>query len=236
MIRNLKALGLAMAAMLALGAVAASAASAQQGQITSDGPVTLIGKQSAGGTNALTAFGNETTCTNPTYTGHEVGGSNPLPSGSTEATITPHYGQCSTAGFSSTVDMNGCDYRFKVGETTGEPSTHTYGVDAFVVCPQNQHIQVTIFTGSNHDQAPWCTSTITEKTTAYTGLHATDLTNGHLRVSGTLKEIEAHRDRGPHSTFFPCSSSTTTSAELHLDIQVEGQNTEGGTTEISLSH
>jgi type 1 fimbria pilin len=47
MIRNLKALGLALFALLALGAVAASTASAQvaeQGELTSDGTVTLTGK------------------------------------------------------------------------------------------------------------------------------------------------------------------------------------------------
>lgn len=41
MIRNLKALGLALVAAFAMSAVTTSVASAQQGTLTSDGPVTL---------------------------------------------------------------------------------------------------------------------------------------------------------------------------------------------------
>ncbi len=55
MIRNLKALGLTLAAVFAMSAIAASAASAQQGTLTSDGPVTLYGTETGpAGSNAIT--------------------------------------------------------------------------------------------------------------------------------------------------------------------------------------
>jgi hypothetical protein len=237
MISNLKALGLALVAMLALGALTASAASAQ-GKITSDGSVTLHGKHLAG-VNALTAFGGRTECPNATYTGHKVGSTTELiANGSTQATITPHYGLCKTiAGFefSSTVDMNGCDYVFDLEGTTGGVA-HTYGVKATVVCPKNAHIQVTLFTSSSHtDSNRFCTTTITENAAGYLGLHATDLTNGKLQISGTIEGIAAHKVTGPDNNSFLCATASTETAKLDLDIEVEGKNSSGGATNVSLS-
>jgi hypothetical protein len=95
MIRNLKALGLALVAVFALSAVAASAASAQQGFITSTGPVTLDGVED--GTNYfeihnLEPFGKvRVECPGSTFKGHEVGSTKGIPSGAKTATITPNY-------------------------------------------------------------------------------------------------------------------------------------------------
>jgi hypothetical protein len=238
MTRNLKTLGLALVAVLAMSAMAASAASAQ-GKITSDGPVTLLGKNTGAvvGENALT-FNAETRteCPNVLYTGHKVGSiTEGVPSGSTQATITPHYGICKTVAglsFTSTVDMNGCDYVFDLEGTTGGVA-HTYGVKATVVCPVGKDIQVTVFTNTTPHSGNWCTVKITENAVGYTGLHATDQTNGKLRISGTIEGIEAHKARGPHEApFLPCPTETTKLAKLHLDIAVEGK----GGTPVSLSH
>jgi hypothetical protein len=252
MIRNLKALGLALFAVLAMSVVAASGASAQQGKFTSDGPVTLVAKNTAGTVNALTAFGGETKCPNVVYTGHKVlthtettAGKKhePLISGEIKSTITPHYGTCTSTffgiNFPSTVDMNGCDYEFDLGVTTG--GADTYGVGATVVCPTGADIVVTVYTpGASHPatEQPFCRIKVTEKAPPfqYTGLHVTDQTNGHLRIHGTIGGIEAHKEDAPHANgFFPCSAETTAAAQLHIDVTVEGRNSKNEKTNISIS-
>jgi hypothetical protein len=234
MIRNLKIMGLALVAVLAMSAMTASAASAQ-GKLTSDGPVTLRGKHTAGTTNALTAFGASTVCNSATYTGHKVV-TTPhgfIASGATETTITPHYGSCTAFGLPATVDMNGCDYEFTI-EGTDVSAANTYDVRASVICSGGQHIVVTVFSSaSNHISGnSFCKTTITENKAGYTGLHATDLKNGHLRISGTVEGIEAHKTGGG----FFCPEETTKNAKLDQNIEVEGRNEAGATTAISLSH
>jgi hypothetical protein len=235
MTRNLKALGLALVAVFAMGAVIASAAQAQQGTLTSTGPVTLRGVNEVGQINSLTAFGGEVKCPNVVYTGHKVTETphKPIPSGAKEVTITPHYGLCTgPAGVPATVDMNGCDYDFDLLETTG--GGDTYGIRATVTCPAGKHITLTFFTSAaNHtNNKPFCHTTITENAAGYLGLHATDLTNGHLTVSGTIENISADKP----AMGILCPEETTNAAKLHLSINVEGKNEAGVTTKISLSH
>lgn len=244
MIRNLKALGIAVVAVLALGAVAASYASAQQGTLISDGPVTLTGTNIAGGTNALSAFGLKTECPEVLYKGHKVNSTTELiPSGSTQTTITPEYKVCKTpvpliGTFPTTVDMNSCDYTFDLKETTGGVAG-TYGVTATLHCKTaGDHIKITIFTsGQPHTTANhFCTITITEKTD-YIGLHATDEGKGDLRVHGTLEGITAHKETNSwDSNAFLCSKQTTETAKLEIDVTVTGDNAEKKPTTISLSH
>lgn len=246
MIRNLKALGLALGAILALSAITASTALAQQGSLTSDGPVTLIAEQTGGGgpltftgtqtgaesANGLTAFGGKAHCAGTTYTGHK-----PsilpiflIPSGSTQVTVTPHYGKCTLFGKPATIDMNGCDYVFDFEGTTG---AEKFGVKTTIVCPSGKHIQVTMFENeAKHTEGnSFCMFTLTEKATAYAGLAATDTGNGRIDVTGTLKEITVHEK----SEAALCAEATTTSAELHLDIEIEGRNAGGVQKAISIS-
>lgn len=229
MTRNLKALGLALVAAFALSAIAASAASAQQAYLTSDGPVTLIGEEvGEENENRLTSFGNFTQCPGSTYTGHavDVTPHESLPPHSTAVTITPHYVNCEATGlgFPTTVNMNGCDYVFDLGETTESPDD-TYGILSTVDCPENSHIVVTSSIFGSH-----CTVTITEDPNGYEGLDVTDNTDGTVTVSGTIEGIEAHRKGG-----FGCSEETTNTGELHQNVLVEGQNEEGGPTTLHLS-
>jgi hypothetical protein len=230
MTRNLKVLGLALVAVFAMSAMAASSASAQK--LTSDGPVTLLGTQTgAAGSNKLSAFGGKTECASAKYTGHKVNVTphEKIPSGASQATITPHYGVCNTnfigINFSTTVDMNGCDYVFDLLTKT---AVGTYPVRATVVCPAGQFIKVTLYSSGTHT-SPFCTLTITHNPAGYLGLHATNGTGGHINIAGTIKGIEAHKQGS-----FPCPGTpeTTTTAELALDVTVE--STPAGTA-ISLS-
>jgi hypothetical protein len=239
MIRNLKALGLALVAVFAMSAVAASAASAQNGIFTSDGPATLIGTQTGAAVeNSLTAFGKKLMCKNATYTGHKVNVTphEAIPNGATEITLTPHYGVCELETFPATVDMNGCDYDLKLTETTPTVAD-SYFVDAKVTCPVGKHIVVTLFTSAAGHTAnnPFCHITITENPAGYTGLKAVDTTNKTIDLTGTIEGIEA--DKGIISGTTPdvgilCPTETTKTGILHIDVSAVDKNG----TQIGLSH
>jgi hypothetical protein len=245
MIRNLKALGIAVVAVLALSAIAASTASAQQGTLTSTGSVTLTGVNSGAATeNRLTMFGFSTECPNVKYTGHKAGSTTEgIPSGSTTTTITPHYGVCTTpvpliGPFPTTIDMNSCDYTFDLKETTGGVAG-TYGLTTTVHCTKTgDDIQITMFTkGKPHTtENHFCTITITPKTD-YTGLHATNIAGGTIRIHGVIEGIEAHKIPSAWDKSSLCEKEeTTTTAKLDVNWLVSGDNAAGSPTEISLSH
>jgi hypothetical protein len=252
MIRNLKALGIAVVAVLVLSAAVGSAASAQQGTLTSTGPVTLTGVNSgAASENRFTAFGTYTECPNAKYTGHksltvfqtEAGKKHELiPVPATQITVAPHYGVCTTpvplvGPFPATIDMNSCDYTFDLKETTGGVAG-TYGVTATVHCLPGKDIEITDFTkGKPHTtENHFCTIVITP-VTDYIGLHATDLGNGTLRIHGSIEGIEAHTKPSAWDPLFFCQEEkTTTTAKLDINLLVSGDNAAGAATNISLSH
>jgi len=232
MIRNLKILGVALAAAFALSAVAASAALAveEQAFLTSDGPVTLTGTETGGGANnRLTAFGTFTECPGTTYTGHKynVTPHEFLEAHSTTVTITPNYVNCvsSALKLKTTVDMNGCDYVFHLGKTTSPSDVAP--ITATVVCPAGKHIEVTI-------PGIACTITITENAAGYAGLSVTDTTQGagknDVDITGTINTIEADSNAG-----CPVPNATTKTASLIQDVTVVGHNKALGFTEIGLS-
>lgn len=230
MTRNLKILALALVALFVF-AVAASSASAQ-GKLTSDGSVTLTGATTGvEGANAWTFFGTRTECGNIVYTGHKHNTA-PLAlisSGESSITVTPHYSECDYfpegAVIPETVDMNGCDFVFHLEGTTG--GGDTYAVETTIVCPEGKHIQVTVFTSSSHAFKS-CTVTTTENPAGYAGLHATDTTNGHVDISGTVTGITSDRSG-------LCGSAMETSGQLHFDLTVSGVDSSGKATGIGLS-
>jgi hypothetical protein len=239
MIRNIKALGLAFAAMLCMGAVAASAASAQtQGVLTSDGPVTLTGENTGEGfDNAFTSQAGNVTCTEGTYTGHKVGGEELLESGETTATITPKYVKCQAHTFfnlitlPATVTMNGCDYVFHVGDKTGE---HTYGVSADLVCPSGKHVDIHVYEGEGdetHSENEVCAVSI-EPQNSLSGedTHLTHTTEGDdIDLTGSFENIQSEYEGSA------CGEGTDNEAELHTDVTIEGHNAEGGDTGVTIT-
>jgi hypothetical protein len=236
MTRNLKALGLAV---LAICTMSASAASAQQGKLTSDGPVTLhIKENPPPAVNApVVAFGAETKCPSSSYTGHRynVTPHSRIESGATTVTVTPHYSQseCTSSGFSSTIDMNGCDYVFHIGSTTGGVAG-TYGVTADVVCPVGGHIVVTVWNGQTHVAPAFIVCTVTVKPqTGLIGPHLTNQAGGqHVLMRGTFNNVHVTRSG-------PCTggpTQTTTEGQIHIDATISGTNEAGGATAISISH
>lgn len=252
MIRNLKALGLALVAVFALSVVAAPAASAQeQGELTSDGPVTLLATETTEGSNSLAAFGLTIKCPGSTITGHkytteaETKGipknHTLLPNVSTTATLTPHWKEANEncrvnpGNFAATVDMNDCDFVIHLGKTTGGVA-HTYGVTFDVICPTGKEITVTVWTNNTDHTAattPMCILHVTADQTGLEGAHATYLTNEKVRIHGEVKGIHVLKTKTTHSLL--CPEATTADARFNLDMTVEGKNSEGLATGITIT-
>jgi hypothetical protein len=70
----------------------------------------------------------------------------------------------------------------------------------------------------------------------YTGLHATDTTNGALDITGTIEGINVRRGKLASHSSILCQEATEETVKLHLDINVTGKNALGQATAISLSH
>jgi hypothetical protein len=253
MIRNLKALGLSLAAVFVGAAVIASAASAQNALITSDGPVTLTAEETGTEANRFTAFGAFFECPGSKYTGHLVTteaqtggkkhseiaiGKNLIPVSGTTATITPHYNQATCqgpAGMKPTVDMNGCDYVIHSGATIGGA---TYGATIDIVCPPSKSITVTLWFSSaahiSEPNAPKCIVHVPSQL-GLKGAHLTDtnLTDGHIELTGQIVGLTLTQTR--NSILCPATTETK-EASLDLDITIKGHNSVGAATGISLSH
>jgi hypothetical protein len=242
MIRNLKVLGIALAAVFAMSAVAASAASAQQGKLTSDGAFTLKTTETGAATaNALTAFGLETQCPGSTIVGHKF--TEPavpnvlIPSG---ATATPTYVNCVTkvgaSNFPTTVDMNGCDYVAKLGVTTPAGNKEgTYGVTFDIACTPPNEIVVTVFTNAADHLAnkPMCKLDVKAQT-GLTGAHVTYPAAGtDVNITGTVKGIHVQKTFTTHIAL--CPTATTAVAEFHIDVTAKGFDAAGNATNISIS-
>jgi hypothetical protein len=131
---NLKALGLALAAVLVMSAVAASAAQAEISDFTADKyPVVVKGEQE-GDENYLEATPEEQlTCGVAEYQAT-------LTQAVTTLTVTPHYAECKKNGETAvSVALNGCHYLFHTHGTTVEGDTPG---TADVVCPEEKEITV----------------------------------------------------------------------------------------------
>jgi hypothetical protein len=254
MVRKLKVLGVALAAVFALSAVMASAALAQNGLLTSTGPVKLTGAQTgAKNENSFTEFGGVFTCANAKYTGHKTlteaqtkeGKKHELiPNDTSSATITPHYGSCITtqAGleFPTTIDMNSCDFEI---ELLGTIAANKYKVRTTEECtklsPENpalETIKTTIFANATKhaENKPFCVVDVTKQTNRGETLIATDTLNGSFDITGTIEGIAMDRESPTGSIL--CPKEETKTGIWHFDLNVTGDNSLGEKTTISLSH
>lgn len=249
MIYRLKNLVLALVVVSALSVVVASTASAAVGTLTSTGPVKLDIKNrtSIKGTNAFTASfpkqgASSTECPQAIYTGfkYNVTPHTFIPNDVSTFTATLEDGLCSaTIGASTfpvTTDMNGCDFVFHLGETT--PGVDTYSLSMTIFgCDTGKHITATVWkTAAEHNEgkAPFCAFTITEKSTDYTGLHATDTTEGDIKISGVLSGMVIHKTSPTGSIL--CPTETDENGKYDVDWTVTGTNEAGGATSIGVSH
>jgi len=248
MIRNLKILGPTLMAVCALSATVAPVSSAQQGTFTSDGSWTGLGTETGEFQNRLTAFGTSVSCPGSSYTIHTqfLTPHGLVPGTATEVTVTPHYKQLDSFGDANcagpfgwpvTIDMNGCDYEARMGETTGGVAG-TYGITFSIRCPIGKEIVATMWTSKeDHTKKPStsaCALSIKEQL-GLKGAHAIDTGNGHIDIAGTLEGLDITKTNpGNHGIL--CQSETTVIGKIDIDITVRGINAAGGSTSISLSH
>ena len=228
MIRNFKALGLALVAVFAMSALAATAASAaEQGFATSTGNFKLTGTDEATG-NALTYPGEEKlVCPESHYVGEKENGGF-LASGSKTFTVTPTYTNCSAGpnNHKATVTMNGCDFLFHLGNTKSGV-TDTYAVTADLVCPAGKEVEVHVYFAAGNENIQVCKI----KFGAQTGLGGAtvkDLTNGTVTVGGTTTGIKASKSG-------ICGAGETNAAEYDIAVILGGVNEGGTSTAVSLS-
>jgi|SRR5215207_4083323 len=137
MIRNLKALGLALVAVLAMSAFAASASQAKN-LTTETGkyPATITAGQKT--LHEFTVSGRVVTCATASFTGT-------LSAASKELTVAPTYTTCHTVVFGETwpvtVTTNGCHYLL-----TNTPENQIH-----LTCAAGQGIEIHIYTShANH--------------------------------------------------------------------------------------
>ena len=129
MIRNLKFLGLALVAAIAMTSVTASVASADV--ITAEATsTTLTGAQE--GTDVLRVHAGEAKCNTVKYSGSLTAVSSP------SFTLTPTFTGCIFVGLSSTINMNGCSFKFNINPAAGNT---TVTID--LVCAAGHEMTVT---------------------------------------------------------------------------------------------
>ncbi|HET9162454.1 MAG TPA: hypothetical protein VFN89_03280, partial [Solirubrobacterales bacterium] len=219
MIRNLKVLGLALAAVFALSAAIAASASAETpGVITTDGAeVTLDGTELGGVAENFFEYpttGVRVHCPGSTFPGHKINATphQPVPNKASEVTITPEYRNCTSQNNQAVpIDMNGCDYRLYDATTTGGVAG-TYGVLVDIVCPAGKQIEITTMCRIN-----------VPAQNGLTGFHLTNTPTEDLDLSG-VAEVNTTLCGFPAVT------------EQHQNLTITGTNAAGGSTEVTLSH
>lgn len=238
---NLKALSVALAAVFALAAVAAPAASAvEQGTLTSDGPVTLIGTGTGTEAIIISAFGSPINCPGSSFIVHKYNETPHkfIPTGATTLTFTPSYKACTSSGtFPTTVTMNGCDFVLHIGKTDPAGNTErTYAVTTDIVCPEGKEMTWSMFFSSTEhtENKPFCVLHIKPQT-GLEGAHIRDTGNGTLDFTGKVKGIHVVRTSISHPLFCSASPETTAEGTSSPDYSVTGKNEAGGATAISLS-
>lgn len=232
MIRNIKTLGLATMAILAMSAAAASTALAAQGKLTTDGPVTL---KTTEWSTALTLFGSSSECFGSTWTGHKYNATphEMIPSGSTTVTVTTDYNQPACLLYEAsthhklTMTSNGCDFVLHLGEAFGG----VYNVSTDIVCPGEKDIQMDVyaFAGSELGGVA-CTMTIKSQSGLTGPILRSNTISDELEIEGTFKGIKASRSG------FGCATAETSAGELHSTLFVQGRNSEGALTGVTVTN
>ncbi len=201
MIRNLKLLSLALAAMFAFSAISASGASATTEPIAHvwcDGyPCFVTGEQAAEKHKFVTAAG-AIECEAAKFASSEVTGP------TTGITTTPTFEKCvlhnSLTGINDpvTVTANGCHFKFTIHfhETkkgTGFKADEFSG-DYHIICPEGKKIEVHAFKDAAHTELK-CTYQI--ESTTVDNIDYKDETIGAFEVTTTESEVSIKRTFGP---------------------------------------
>ena len=183
MIRNLKAVGLVLAAVLATSAVTAAAASATDVITTTRETVWLTGTSH---NKVLQVGSTKFECTTSRYTATARNGSSEITvllSATGEINATPHGTSCNSSIGTATWDVNHCHFVL-TGNTTGKDVVET-DATVWIQCPVGKTIQITSNAGLTISVP---TQTPTEGGVTYVNLgnHAG---NSAIRVTTTMTGI-----------------------------------------------
>ena len=226
MTRNLKAVGLALVAVLAMTAVAASAA--QAGQFTWENGTTLAtAKQEAeGGSQLFKITGGLLTVTCDEVKGHAaISGSGPAASiTTTEITYNDSElggDKCTgPLGTQPVIEMNGCQYRFNAGSTTG--SGVTQGTVDIINCT-NADKSITINGGA------LCTVHVPEQTGVGPVTYRTinPGSKKEVTIEPNVVNIAYH-----HTGL--CGNATNNNGTYTGNVIVKGQNAASEQTDVTV--
>jgi hypothetical protein len=134
MIRNFKALGLALVAVFAMSAVVASAA--QANQFSSAGNVSVAISAAQSTTHKFTVDGSSVTCTTATFAS-----TGEVSSPSKTVKVHPTYSGCTAFGFvGATVTTTGCDYILAVGTKITENVSYNGSIE--LTCETGKKITI----------------------------------------------------------------------------------------------
>ncbi|HEX7280182.1 MAG TPA: hypothetical protein VF255_11245 [Solirubrobacterales bacterium] len=208
MIRNIKALGLAVFAVMALGAFSAATASAEK-LFHSEVAHTEVRGEQHSTEDTFTVNAGTVRCSHATYTGTQS-----TATASTQ-TVAPTYSGCKAFGFvNTTIDPNGCGYVFSL---SGTPVSGAAPGGVTIECPAGQVITVTAFN---------CWVTVGPQTRA-TGITYTNLGAGKTRdvtVDVNLTGLTYTQ----HSKSFPgCTNGTFNNGTYTGAATVRGFDTAG---------
>lgn len=238
MTRNLKALGLALVAVLAMSAMAASGAQADPknpAQVTLGSAEGTIDATQIG-TGTFTRTGRTVTCTEGHFEAH-------VDDGDTTITTTPAIfnGHCTgPLGFEATVDMNSCDFHFELLGTEVE------GVDEFTATAglectnENDHAIINVYNGAHEAENIVCQYTFNE--TGNEDLDTIKLTNEPAGEGTPEDWVRAHIELSNiHSTrtvgsAFVCGGATDNEeTTLEGEWELKGTNNAEEATGLTVS-
>ncbi len=223
MISNLKALGLALLAILAMSAVAASVASAEKWDFKSDGePTKFTGEQIKVGELA-DVFQIEYgifACEKITTSGEQVAGT-----AFTSINLTPVYTNCEriTGGGKATYVMNGCTYTLTAETVVNKETTGSTSID----CPGGKEVEITVTVLG----VTACTIRIPaqgpiSKVTFTTGAGA----NKDIHYNAVLSGIKYTETAG--TGFAKCTTASKSNGKFESTTTIKGDNKSGGVTDI----
>lgn len=133
---NMKALGLALAAVMVLGAVGAQGAWAVEHTFTSSSASTFLTGDDDGGEHEFAAGSAKFKCATTTFQGTEVG------TAADSRTLTPSYAECKVGSTTINVTNEGCSYTFDSDTTTDPFTAGESGTVAFK-CDEGKFIKFT---------------------------------------------------------------------------------------------
>jgi hypothetical protein len=233
MIRNLKALGLALVAVLAMSAMAASAAQANDPAhfgVGAEGPVSLSSEATSEFQVFVTSTG-KITCAN-------TGGEGSTEGVTTEITMENFsFTGCHATALKLpiTIDTNGCDFIFTAGTYTTGPEDADGSVK-IANCDSATGITVTIYTNSNHlEENRGCTIDVPEQEVG--GITYTNKVNNGVEYvqvdANVVNEIHATFTKGPKNLCV--DGHTEEEGDYEGSVAISGSDQEEEATNVTVT-